>query len=209
MEIVSLTENEEEIMGKVFMLRNKRIKTILKILFIIAVAFVFYRNCISEEGIFDNVLNGSSYDIHEIQKPISFTTIIEPTWVPENENEVIELNKEIGKAGRVGIILESVMHRGNDIYFNYDAKPFINYYSGEFLYHAEFNEDGTVSSYFPSNAFNIYDKNNNKIDVGQTGCGPISKFSFGIEIENYDAIKEGFTLEFNGGILYRYTHKFW
>ena len=191
------------------MLRSKRTIIILTILIIIAASFVVYRNCISEEGIFDNVLNGRSYNIYEIQKPISFTAFIEPDWIPENENEVIELNKEIGKAGRVEIILENVMHRGNDIYFSFNAKPFISFHDGEFLYHYEFNEDGAATSYFLADVYNVYDKNSNKIDVGQKGFGPISKFSFGIEIKNYDAIKGGFTLEFNGGILYGYTHKSW
>lgn len=179
---------------------------VVSIIAVIIVGIALLANPLSEEAIFNNVQNGDNYKIYEIQKPITFTVYIEPTWIPKNENQIINLNKEIGKVGQVGILLENVMHRGNDIYFNFDAKQFINYDSGEFLYHGTFNEDGTVTSYNPSNAFNIYDNKNNKIDViGQTGFGSSSKFSFGIDIDNFDVIKDGFTLEFNGGILYGYS----
>jgi hypothetical protein len=97
------------------------------------------------------------------------------------------------------------MHRGNDIYFNLDARQFINYGSGEFLYNYILNEDGTATSYNLSDSFNIYDNENTKIDVGQRGFGPGSKFSFGINIEYYDVITDGFTLEYNGSILYGYS----
>ncbi|NMA68893.1 MAG: hypothetical protein GX958_05695, partial [Desulfitobacterium sp.] len=150
---------------------------------IIAVIFVgvgLLANPLSEEAILNNVLNGNNYKIYEIQKPNTFTTYIEPTWIPKNENQAIKLNKEVSKVGQVGILLENVMHRGNDIYFNFDAKQFINDDSGEFLMHYIFNEDGTATSYHLANAFNIYDNKNNKINVvGQKGYGPIAKFSFG------------------------------
>ncbi len=181
---------------------------IVSIIAVIIIGIALLANPLSEEAIFNNIINRDGYTIYEIQKPISFTVYIEPTWIPKNEDEVINLNKGIGEVGKVGILLENVMHRGNDIYFNFDARQFINYDSGEFLYHSTFNEDGTIATYHPSNAFNIYDKKNNKIDVavGQRGYGPNSKFSFGIDIEYFDVIKDGFTLEYNGGILYGYSN---
>ena len=177
---------------------------VISIMVVTVVGIGLMANPINKEGILSNVLNQDGYATYEIQKPVTFTAYIESTWIPKNENEVIELNKEIGKVGKVGILLESVMHRGNDIYFNFDAKQFINYDSGEFLYNAILNEDGTITSYNLSDSFNIYDKNT-KIDVGQRGFGPGSKFSFGIDIENYDVIKDGFTLEYKGSILYGYS----
>ncbi len=178
---------------------------LVSIFAVVIVGFALLANPLGEEAIFNRVRNRDGYTIYEIQKPITFTAYIEPTWIPKNEDEVIELNKEIGKVGKVGILIESVMHRGNDIYFNFDAKQFINNDSGEFLYNDILNEDGTATSYNLWDAFNIYN-NNTKIDVGQRGYGPGSKFSFGINIENYDVIKDGFTLKFNGGILYGYSN---
>lgn len=179
---------------------------VISITVVTVVGIGLMANPLSKEGIFNNVLNQDGYTTYEIRKPVTFTAYIESTWIPRNENEVIELNKEIGKVGKVGILLESVMHRGNDIYFNFDAKQFINNDSGEFLYNAILNEDGTETSYNLWDAFNIYN-NNTKIDVGQRGYGPGSKFSFGINIENYDIIKDGFTLDYKGSILYGYSLK--
>lgn len=191
------------------MLKNKSLiyKTLLCIVFfiVILISVIFYKNNLSKEGIYNNVLNYDGYKIYEVQKPVNFTAYIEPTWIPKNENEVIELNKEIAKVGNVEILLENIMHRGNDIYFNLDARQFINYSSGEFLYNYILNEDGTATSYNLSDSFNIYDNENTKIDVGQRGFGPGSKFSFGINIEYYDVITDGFTLEYNGSILYGYS----
>lgn len=172
-------------------------------LFIVIISVIFYKNYVSKEGIYNNVLKRDGYKIHEIQKPANFTAYIESAWIPKDENEVIELDKEIGKVDKVGILLESVIHRGNDIYFNFDANQFINYDSGQFLTNYILNEDGSVTTYNSPDSFNIY--NNTKIDVGQTGFGPDSKFSFGIDIEVYDAIKDGFTLEYDGSILYGYS----
>jgi len=177
---------------------------VISIIVVTVVGIGLMANPLSKEGIFNNVLNQDGYTTYEIQKPVTFTSYIESTWIPRNENEVIELNKEISKVGKVGILLESVMHRGNDIYFNFDAKQFINNDSGEFLYNAILNEDGTETSYNLWDAFNIYN-NSTKIDVGQRGYGPGSKFSFGINIENYDVIKDGFTLDYKGSILYGYS----
>ncbi len=41
--------------------------------------------------------------------------------------------------------------------------------------------------------------------VGQRGFGPDSKFSFGISINYYEDIKDGFYLEYNGSVLYEYS----
>ncbi|MCB8817072.1 hypothetical protein [Desulfosporosinus shakirovi] len=169
------------------MLKNKSLiyKTLLCTGFfvIILISTLFYKNNLSKEGIYNNVLNYDGYKIYEVQKPVNFTASIEPTWIPKNKNEVIELNKEIAKVGNVEILLENIMHRGNDIYFNFDANQFINYDSGEFLYNYILNEDGTATSYNLSNSFNIYDNNKTLIDVGQRGLGPNSKIYFGINIE--------------------------
>ncbi len=111
----------------------------------------------------------------------------------KKENEVIELNKEIGKVGKVGILLESVMHRGNDIYFNFDAKQFINNDSGEFLYNDILNEDGTATSYNLWDAFNIYN-NNTKIDVGQRGYALVQNFLLELILKIMMLLKMGLPL---------------
>jgi beta-lactamase regulating signal transducer with metallopeptidase domain len=92
---------------------------LVSIFAVVIVGFALLANPLGEEAIFNRVRNRDGYTIYEIQKPITFTAYIEPTWIPKNEDEVIELNKEIGKVGKVGILIESVMHRGNDIYLQF------------------------------------------------------------------------------------------
>lgn len=177
---------------------------VVSIIVVMAVGIGLIVNPLSKEGIYKKILNREGYKTFEVQKPINFLAYIEPAWIPKNENEIIKLNKNIGQVGKVEILLESVVHRGHDIYFNFDARQFINYDSGEFLYNAILNEDGTMTSYNLWDAFNLYNENI-EIDVGQRGFGPGSKFSFGIRIEDYGSIKNGFNFEYNGSILYGYS----
>lgn len=181
---------------------NKFIYTWIFLVFLITV--LLYEFKFSEKAIYNNAVKQNGYKLFEILKPAHFTASIDPNWIPTNENEVLKLNKEVGEVGNVKIIIESVTHRGNDIYFNFDAKQFIKYNSGEFFSNDEINEDGTFTSYNLIDSFRISNKDT-IIDIGQRGWGPSAKFSFGINIENYDLISDGFTLEYNGSILYGYS----
>jgi hypothetical protein len=100
---------------------------------------------------------------------------------------------------------KNVIHRGHDIYFNFDAIPLIKYEEGKFLYNAELNEDGTTTSYSNVAGFKFTNKDKISIEVGQRGFGPEAKFSFGIDVDDYDLIKDGFTFEYNSSILYGYS----
>lgn len=59
--------------------------------------------------------NLDGYEIFELENPVNFTAYIEPAWIPDKEHEVIKLNKVLTKVRNVEIVLENVMHRGNDI----------------------------------------------------------------------------------------------
>jgi len=182
--------------------KPKFLVIVVSIISVVIVGVVLLANPLSKERILKKVTYTDGYKIYEIQNPINFTAYIDPAWIPKNENEVMELNEVIGKVGKVEILLESTMHRGNDIYFNFDAQQYINYDSGEFLSNSVLHGGGLATSYMDK--YNIYYKNT-RIEVGQVGHGTNAKFNFGIQIENYDMIKNGFTLEYEGSILYGYT----
>lgn len=187
-------------------MKNKNVFLTLGLTFVVALfGFAIYNNQFSEKGIYNNVINQNGYEVYEIQKPIQFTVFVDPTWIPTKENEVITLNEEIARVGKVGIVLKSVMHRGNDIYFNFDDLPYITFEKGEFLESFEINEDGTFTTYSLIDGFYLYENEGTEILVGQRGVGPSSKFSFGINIEYYDQITDGFYLDYKGSILYGYT----
>lgn len=182
--------------------KNQKTLIILIVIAILFSGYLYFQDNFSKAGILRKAINRKGYNIIELEKPVNFTGIIKPEWIPVKDNQEIKVKEEIGKINQVSIILESVMHRGNDIYFNFDAIPYIKYGQGEFLYHHIINKDGTFTSYY-SGIFKV-SKGNQNIDVGQTGTGPDSKFSFGIDIDYYEQIKAGFTFDYTGGILYTY-----
>ncbi len=182
--------------------KNQKILIMLIVIVILFNGFQYFQNNFSKAGILRKAINRKGYIVFELKKPVYFSGDIKPEWIPVKDKQEIKVKEEIGKIDQVSIILESVMHRGNDIYFNFDVIPYIKYSQGEFLYHNIINEDGTFTSYY-SNIFKVY-KGNQNIDVGQTGTGPDSKFSFGIDIDYYEQIKAGFTFDYTGGILYTY-----
>lgn len=179
--------------------RNKFIYCIILLLIgiVVIVSVTIYKNKYSKEGIYNNVCNRDNYTIYEIQKPVFVTAYIKPNWIPTKENEIIKISEVIGEVGNVKIMIESVIHRGDDIYFNFDAINFIKYDRGEIL-----------SNDCLADAFNVYNKDI-KIDVVQKGFGPGSKFGFSIGIKNYELIKNGFTLEYKDSVLYGYTITDW
>lgn len=175
------------------------------IFLLITISIIYYNINFSRSGIYKNVLNQKGYTVVELKKPVYFKSFIESSWIPKEENEIIKPNKEIAKIGNISIIIESIMRRDNDIYFNFDAIPYIKYKEGEFLYNNTINKDGTFTSYSNFTGFHIENTKNEIIDVGQRGFGPDSMFSFGINLDKYEDIKDGFTFEYNSSIIYSYT----
>jgi hypothetical protein len=81
----------------------------------------------------------------------------------------------------------------------------LNYIDGEFLYNVIFNEDGTFTSNSNANDFLVFNTESESINKGQKGIGPSSAFSFGIQPEEYDKIRNGFYVNYTGMILYSYS----
>jgi hypothetical protein len=80
----------------------------------------------------------------------------------------------------------------------------MNRKNGSFLYNGIFNNHGSFTDNMRDNDIILYTKDNERIEVGQRGIGPGSDFSFGIEPEDYEKIKNGFYVEYSGFILYEY-----
>ncbi|NOU98619.1 hypothetical protein GC097_01075 [Paenibacillus sp. LMG 31457] len=74
------------------------------------------------------------------------------------------------------------------------------------MYNGIFNEDGTFSTPSPGE-ITIYDKDRNKIPLGQHGYGPGADFSFGIQPQDQKLIQNGFYIKYTGYILYNYSKK--
>jgi hypothetical protein len=189
-------------MGEI--MNRKRVYRISIAVVIVVIALLYYQVNYSKSGIYKNVMNQKGYLVTEIQKPITFTALIKSEWFPKEENKENKLNIELAKIGQVGIKIESIIDRGNDIYFTFDDNPYIKYKEGEFISSFEINGDGTFTTYSLNDAFTVL-VGTKEVKVGQTGIGPDSKFGFGISKDDLETIKNGFTLIYKGSVYYKYT----
>lgn len=174
------------------------------IVLVIFRGYHFYFDNYSDKGILENVTSRTGYTLNLVKESESVEFFIEPEWVPFNEDEKKELDIVLTTKNNTNIILTEVWNRGNDIYFSFDTSYNMDYNQGTFMYNGLFNEDGTFSTFGIIDAFDIHNLKNEKVEVGQTGRGPNSAFSFGINPENYELIKDGFNVDYSGFLLYEY-----
>ena len=189
------------------MKRNNIIFISIVILAVVGILIYRYWNDnYTNEAIYRNVITQKGYTLREIEKPIKFSSEININWIPNEVNKEKKLNVEISRVKNIPIILESIIRRENDIYFNFTSNPNFKYTHGFFLSNEIINEDGTAATFTLSDSFSIK-SGDMTIQVGQTGFGPGPKFSFGIENEDLNQIKDDFRLDFIGSILYEYSKK--
>jgi hypothetical protein len=172
-------------------------------LIILLLLAAVYKNNFTKSAIYNKVVNQEGYHLSEIQKQIKFTADIKSDWIPTTEGENFFLNKKIGRIDHVDIILKSVWNRGNDFYFTFDEVPDIKYKEGEIVGNFSIDENGSIM--VKDYTYRLYNKDKINIEIGQRGFGPNSIFSFGIDTDDHDLIKDGFTLVCNGMNLYHYT----
>lgn len=186
---------------------NRKKLFLIIIVFCIGISvYRYYDDNYSSEGILEKVTNRDGYTLRQ-QEPVTVTLYIKPEWIPFNSDKKIEINEKLLELNGTHIILENVWNRGNDIYFSFHTTYDMNYKNGVFMYNGIFNEDGTFTTHNRLNDIVLYDESERRFDVAQTGLGPNSDFSFGIEPKNYKSIREGFSVEYNGLILYEYSKK--
>jgi hypothetical protein len=188
---------------------NTRRKLFAVTLVLVAMVLMFYRYYslkYTEQAILDNVTSRDGYALVNQQEQVPIEVFIKPEWIPFKPNEQKELYKKLLETHNTTILLNNVWNRGNDIYFSFHAEFNMKYKAGEFLYNGIFNEDGTFSTPSPGE-ITIYDKDRNKIPLGQQGYGPGADFSFGIQPQDQKRIQNGFYIKYTGYILYNYSKK--
>lgn len=159
----------------------------------------------SNDGILENVTKRDGYTLTLIKNNENVEFYIKPEWIPFDSTNEKEYDIELTNKNNTNIILDQVWNRGSDIYFNFDTTYNMDYYQGSFMYNGIFNEDGTFSTSGSYTDYYVYNNNDKKIDVGQTGQGPNSMFGFAINPENYELIKDGFYVKYSNFNLYEYN----
>ena len=189
-----------------FLMRKKLSLVIIGILIlIIGVGINYYVNHFDNKEILYNITNRKGYSLDVRKELIEIEVFIKPEWIPFNSDEPKNLNIKLCEKNNTDIILTQVWNRGSDIYFSFDTSYYLNYKKGEFLYNGFFYEDGTFNSSSNINDFFVYDLGKESINIGQRGFGPNSAFSFGIEPDEYDKIRNGFYMKYSGLKLYSYS----
>jgi hypothetical protein len=185
---------------------KRKMSLVIITLFTISVGiFLYYRSHYTNTAILKNSTSRKGYSLNISKEAVDIELFIKPEWIPFDSNKRKNLNLKLNERNNSNIILAQVWNRGNDIYFSFDTSYSLDYYKGEFLYNGIFNQDGTFSWNSNLDALSVYESLNHPIKIGQTGLGPNSAFSFGIEPEQYDRIRGGFYVKYSGMTLYRYS----
>lgn len=186
---------------------KRKTALILMVFAVVVIGYQYYYSNYTDTGIFDNVIKRQGYTLKQIKKPVSVELFIKPEWIPFKSDEQKKLTIKLIEKNSTNVFVDNVLNRGNDIYFNFHTTFNMKHNNGEFLYNGVFNDDGTFTTYGSPYDFILYDKNGNKIDVGQTGDGPNADFSFGVNPENQELLRDGFYVKYSGFILYEYSKK--
>ncbi len=175
------------------------------LLIVFGVGIYYYYTHFTNSAILSNAANREGYSLSVGKEPIEIELFIKPEWIPIDSDKPMKLNVKLCTKNNTDIILTQVWNRGEDIYFSFDTSYHLNYKKGEFLYNGLFNEDGSFT--FNSNAddFLVYNVASESISFGREGFGPNSAFSFGIQPDEYDKIRNGFYLKYSGMMLYSYS----
>lgn len=168
--------------------------------------YLFYNEKYSNDGILENITERDGYTLNLIKNDETIEFYIKPEWIPLDDNREKKYDIELAKKNSTKIMLVQIWNRGDDIVFSFDTTYDLNYKNGSFMYNGIFNEDGTFTTNGSHNEYYLYNNNDEKIDVGQTGQGPNSSFGFAINSESYDLIRDGFHVKYSGFYTYEY-HK--
>ena len=162
-----------------------------------------------DERLLEQVLKGPGYDIKIVQQSLPVELIVRSEWVPLAEEDIgvqKRLNETLVIVENTEIILSQVYNREDDIYFMFDLIPNLNNQGGRFVYNRKINSDGSLSYHLPER-YKIINSSGENVDYGQYGFGSKASFGFAIEMDQIDAVKEGFSVEYSGLILYEYRKK--
>lgn len=172
----------------------------------ILIGYSYYNRHYSGKAILDHVTSQEGYKLDMIQEQVPFEIFIKPEWIAFQPDERKAPGIILVQTHQTTILLDDVWHRGKfakDIYFSFHAVFNLKFKSGEFLYNGVFHDNGSVSS--PTGEITLYDRNKNKIPIGQLGFGPGADFSFGISLEDQKRIENGFYVKYTGYMLYHYS----
>ncbi|WP_284645519.1 hypothetical protein [Paenibacillus silviterrae] len=169
--------------------------------------FVYYVNRFGSEAINQRIIKQDGYHVQSVKPRESIEVFVKPEWIPWREGERIEPRQQLLSVSNTVISMDNTWNRGNDMYFSFRTEFRLPRQHGSFLYNYILNEDGSVLSSMQPDDYTLYDLHRQVIPIGQAGIGPGADFSFGIEPQYQQRLKDGFWVKYSGFTLYEYSKK--
>lgn len=164
--------------------------------------FITYNFFNTDKAIFNRVINANGYTIQHIGQTDPLEYFINPEWIPLEKDVKLNVNEKLIESHNTTIVLDEVWNRGEDISFSFHLTFDMNQKEGDFLNTFILNQDGSSTSI--STHIMLYDVQHNEIETNGIGVG-LSNFSFGINDENLDKIRDGFHVVHPGLQLHDYS----
>ncbi len=165
--------------------------------------FITYNLFNTDKAIFNRVINANGYTFQHIGTIDSLEYFIKPEWIPSEKDKKIRVNEKLIESHNTTVVLDEVWNRGEDISFSFHLTFNMNQKEGEFLNTYISNVDGSSTS--GSTHLMLYDIQHNEIVTDGAGEGPGPFFSFDINKEKLDFIRDGFHVVHNGLQLHEYS----
>ncbi|WP_308635717.1 hypothetical protein [Paenibacillus silvisoli] len=186
----------------------KKMAVFIAIAALMVLGFFLFNRDHAELQTQEKILDANGYVVKPLKDVQPIEIFIKPEWIPFKSGERLKLDLKLMESDQTSIYLREVWNRGefaHDIYFSFQTRYKLNQDKGAFISNYSYNPDGTISRGHQHSDFHLYDSNKNEIMVDETGAGPGSDFSFGVDEGQFKAIKDGFYIKYTGMHLYEYS----
>ncbi|RAP77224.1 hypothetical protein [Paenibacillus montanisoli] len=191
-------------------MKHKRMIAIIVVAALIALGLFLDKFDRSGSQNQEKILGADGYKVKPLKDIQPIEIFIKPEWIPFKSGERLKLELKLIELENTTISLQEVWNRGkfaNDIYFSFHTTYHLDQDRGTFISNYSYNNDGTISRNHNIDDYILYDSNHNEIIIGETGAGPDSDFSFGVESDQFKDIRDGFYIKYTGMHLYEYSKK--
>lgn len=170
----------------------KKVLTIVLGALIVIGGWLLYQYFTDSEAIKKSVMAGDGYHstIGEEYRTVKF--FVKSDWYEIDTKKRQNVNKVVAQVGNSKIVLKEVSVRDDvkDVYFTFVVENKLSRNNGYFLTQSLSHSTGELE--MPT--IKLLTLDDKEIPLGQFGQGPEEYFSFGINLEDVDDIKRGFSV---------------
>lgn len=187
----------------------KKVISICLILLVVAFSSAFlYSPQLSNNVLEQQVLSQQKYYLVLLDKRVPIDIFVKPEWIPKAQDEELLIQEVVATIEGNDIILDNVVYREDDIYFNFTTKNNMHRNGGILIANQIIEANGEFSSENFLSLLNLNNANGEVVTPGQLGIGPGFDFSIGVELADAPSIQQGFYVKNVSYMLYRYEKKF-